>query len=138
MSTSKHNKAVPSRLKNGEPLSDSDLTGVFGNNSLWYVPMSGANAGEIYPFAIGPMECECTGPFFTEDQATLFLAVQHPGERHGIRQDMATETRYFELLTTEGQSFKQQRQVPLGSNWPSKRANQPPRPAIVAISFSQT
>ncbi len=134
MSTSKHNKAVPSRVENGETLSGSKLTGVFGNNSLWYVPMSGENAGEIYPFAIGPMECECTGPIFSEDQATLFLAVQHPGEKNGIRQDMATETRDFMLLTTDGQTFKQQRQVPLGSNWPSNSANQPPRPAIVAIS----
>ena len=134
MSTSKHNKAVPSRVEQGEALSGSELTGVFGNNSVWYVPMSGENAGAIYPFAIGPMECECTGPVFSEDQATLFLAVQHPGERNGIRQNMATETRKFELLTTEGKTFKQQRQVPLGSNWPSKTPNQPPRPAIVAIT----
>lgn len=130
MSTSKHNKAVPSR----QGLSGSKLTGVFGNNSLWYVPMSGENAGAIYPFAIGPMECECTGPVFSEDESTLFLAVQHPGERNGIRENMTSETRNFELLTTEGQSFLQKRQVPLGSNWPSKIANQPPRPAIVAIT----
>lgn len=130
MSTSKHNKAVPSRSN----LSDNKLTGVFGNNSVWYVPMSGKNAGEVYPFAIGPTECECTGPVFSEDSATFFLAVQHPGGGNGIRQDMATETRKFELLTTEGQTFKQQRQVPIGSNWPSKTANQPPRPAIVAIT----
>ncbi len=136
ISTSKHNQAVPSRTENGEALSGSKLTGVFGNNSLWYVPLSGSNAGEIYPFAIGPTECECTGPIFSDDQKTLFLSVQHPGERNGIRQDMATETRDFELLTTDGTSFKQQRQVPLGSNWPSKKANQPPRPAIVAITKS--
>ncbi|MGK7894713.1 MAG: PhoX family phosphatase, partial [Xenococcus sp. (in: cyanobacteria)] len=136
MSTSKQNKAVPSRSANGEALSGSNLTGVFGNNSLWYVPLSGNNAGEIYPFAIGPTECECTGPIFSEDNSTLFLAVQHPGEKNGIRQDMASQTRDFELLTTDGISFKQQRQVPLGSNWPSLQANQPPRPAIVAITKS--
>ncbi|MGK7915763.1 MAG: PhoX family phosphatase, partial [Prochloraceae cyanobacterium] len=136
MSTSKQNKAVPSRSENGKILSGSKLTGVFGNNSLWYIPLSGNNAGEIYPFAIGPTECECTGPIFSEDHKTLFLAVQHPGERNGIRQDLASEMRDFELLTTDGTSFKQQRQVPLGSNWPSKKLNQPPLPAIVAITKS--
>ena len=134
MSTSKHNQAVPSRTEEGKTLSGSDLTGVFGNNSMWYVPLSGDNAGEIYPFAIGPMECECTGPVFTQDQSTLFLSVQHPGEKNGTRLDMATEMRDFALLTTEGTIFNQQRQVPLGSNWPGKVANEPPRPAIVAIA----
>ncbi len=133
MSTSKHNVAVPSRTEDGEVLSGDELTGVFGNNSLWYVPLSGSNAGEIYPFAIGPTECECTGPIFTQDQTTLFLAIQHPGEKNGTRLDLATETRDFALLTTEGTIFQQQRQVPIGSNWPSKGTNQPPRPAVVAI-----
>lgn len=130
ISTSKNNQAVPSRTIN---ISEEELTGVFGNNSLWYIPLSGANAGNIYPFAIGPMECECTGPFFSQNQRTLFLSVQHPGEKHGTRQELATETRDFALLTTDGKSFTQQRQVPLGSNWPSKQPNQPPRPAVVAI-----
>jgi uncharacterized protein len=133
MSTSKHNQAVPSRMVEGETLLGEDLTGVFGNNSLWYMPLSGENAGTVYPFAIGPTECECTGTFFSQDGATLFLAIQHPGEYNGIRQELATETRDFELLTTDGTLFKQQRQVPLGSNWPSQEVNQPPRPAIVAI-----
>ena len=134
MSTGRQNRAVPSRSEDGEALSGSKLTGIFGNNSLWYVPLSGNNAGEIYPFAIGPTECECTGPIFSKDNQTLFLAVQHPGERNGIRQDMESEMRDFELLSTDGTSFKQQRQVPLGSNWPSNQTNQPPRPAIVAIT----
>ena len=133
MSTSKHNQAVPSRIIEGEPLSGDKLTGIFGNNSLWYLPLSGEQAGEMYPFAIGPMECECTGPMFDGDETNLFLAIQHPGENSGIRQNMATESRNFELLTTNGQSFQQQRQVPIGSNWPSGRVNLPPRPAVVAI-----
>lgn len=127
VSTSKLNQAIPSRNQ------AEDLLGVFGNNSMWFIPTSGALAGEAYPFAIGPMDCECTGPFFSSDGQTLFLAVQHPGEKQGMRQDMATETRQLELLTTDGQSFRQQRQVPLGSNWPDGGINQPPRPAVVAI-----
>ena len=133
MSIEKLNRAVPARVANGETLSGSDLTGVFGNNSVWYIPLSGDAAGEIHPFAMGPMECECTGPMFNRDNTSLFLAVQHPGEINGIRQDMAAESREFELFTTEGKTFKQQRQVPLGSNWPSGQANQPPRPGVVAI-----
>ena len=133
MSTSKHNQAIASRTINGETLTGSDLTGVFGNNSMWYIPLSGENAGKIYPFAIGPMECECTGLTFNTDNTSLFLAIQHPGEKNGIRRDLAVETRDFELLATDGTSFKQQRQVPVGSNWPSKQVNQPPLPGIVAI-----
>jgi uncharacterized protein len=133
MSTSKHNQPVPSRVENGEALTGSDLTGVFGNNSLWYIPLLGDDVGKIYPFAIGPMECECTGITFNDDNSSLFLAIQHPGEENGIRQDMATEARDFELLATDGTAFKQQRQVPIGSNWPSGKVNQPPLPGIVVI-----
>lgn len=134
MSTSKHNKPVPSRTgDDGETLTGSDLTGVFGNNSMWYIPLSGSDVGQIYPFAIGPMDCECTGLTFDGDNSSLFLAIQHPGEKNGIRQDMAVESREFELLATDGTAFKQQRQVPLGSNWPSGKVNAPPLPGIVAI-----
>ncbi|MGL5833211.1 MAG: PhoX family protein [Waterburya sp.] len=133
MSTSKHNKSVPSRVEDGETLTGSDLTGVFGNNSVWYIPLSGENVGNIYPFAIGPMECECTGLTFDNDNSNLFLAIQHPGENNGIRQDMVMETRDFELLATDGTAFKQQRRVPLGSNWPGGKANQPPLPGVVVI-----
>ena len=133
MSTGKHNQAVPTRNAEGKALSGDELTGIFGNNSLWYAPTSGDLAGEVYPFAIGPMECEFTGPVFDNNQTSLFLAIQHPGETHGTRQNMAAETRDFTLLTTDGKSFTQQRQVPLGSNFPSGRVNSPPRPAVVGI-----
>ena len=133
MSTSNQNVAIPTRTENGTALSGSDLTGVFGNNSLWYIPLSGDDAGEVYPFAIGPMECECTGLFFDRDNSNLFLSVQHPGEKNGIRQNMATESRDFAMLATDGTTFKQQRQVPLGSNWPSGKADRPPLPGVVAI-----
>ncbi|MEM6612190.1 MAG: alkaline phosphatase PhoX [Cyanobacteria bacterium P01_C01_bin.72] len=133
VSTSKHNYPVPSRTINGEPLASNKLSGVFGNNSLWYIPLSGDDAGEAFPFAIGPMECECTGITFSADNSNLFLSVQHPGGLHGMRRDGAIQTREFELLATDGTNFKQQRQVPLGSNWPSGEANRPPLPGVVAI-----
>ena len=40
MSTDKQNVAVPIRTENGTVLSGSELTGVFGNNSMWYIPLS--------------------------------------------------------------------------------------------------
>ena len=36
--------------------------------------------GEPVQFASGPVESEMTGPAFTPDGTTMFLAVQHPGE----------------------------------------------------------
>lgn len=135
MSSDKHNKAVPAgRLdKEGKPMKQSDLRAVYGNNSIWYMPMSGANAGQAYLFGFAPMDAEMTGPFFTADQKTLFLAAQHPGEVGGVRKDMAIESRQIAMKTTDGQEFMQTREVPIGSNWPSKQANMPPKPSIVAV-----
>lgn len=134
ISTSKHNREVATRVdESGQPLDESKLLGVYGNNSIWFIPTQGDDAGTPYLFGVGPMECETTGPFFTQDEKTLFLAVQHPGETHGTRRDEAAETRKFMMQTPEGDTFVQMRQVPLGSNWPAKQANQPPKPAVVAV-----
>ncbi len=133
MSTSGHNKEIKDRIKDGEPVSPKSLVGIFGNNTLWYLPLQGENKGMAFPFAIGPMEVEMTGPWLTEDQQTLFLAVQHPGENYGTRKNMASEVREFSLLTTSGEGFIQTRTVPLGSNWPGKQLNSPPRPAVIAV-----
>jgi secreted PhoX family phosphatase len=46
---------------------------------------------------------------------------------------MATKTLEFALQTTQGEEFIQTRQVPWGSNWPSKQPNHPPKPSLVAI-----
>ena len=135
MSSDKHNQAVPSGRvdEEGEAIDQSSLRGLYGNNSVWFLPTSGPNAGQAFLFAYGPMESELTGPFFTADQTTLFLAAQHPAEITGTRKDMAAETREFELKTTDGTPFLQRRTVPLGSNWPGRQPNDPPKPAVVAI-----
>jgi len=52
----------------------------FGNNGLYVVPTHGSSAGDAFQFASGPNDCELTGPWFTENEDTLFLSVQHPGE----------------------------------------------------------
>ena len=134
MSTFVQNQPVPSRTdEEGKPLSQQEIQGIFGSNGLWFMGTSGENAGQAYLFATGPIECEMTGPYFSPDEETLFLSVQHPGEGYGVRQDGASEERSFALKTTGGKDFLQTRTVPLGSNWPGKTAQEPPRPAIVAI-----
>lgn len=135
MSTGAHNKTVPTKRvdESGEPIVGKGLLGLYGNNSLWQIALTGENAGEAKMFAYGPMECELTGPFFTEDNTTLFLSAQHPGERNGIRMDMKSETRDFEMKTTDGQTFLQRREVPIGSNWPEKAEGASPKPSVVAI-----
>ncbi len=53
----------------------------FGNNGLFYIPLSGDGAGQAYQVASAPLGAELTGPCFAPDGETLFLSVQHPGER---------------------------------------------------------
>jgi secreted PhoX family phosphatase len=57
------------------------------NNALFYVPTSGLNKGVAFRFANGPAECELTGPYFTPDESSLFVNVQHPGELTGDAPD---------------------------------------------------
>ena len=51
-----------------------------GNNGLFYIPMHGPQAGNVYRVANAPVDAEFTGPCFSTDGKTLFLSVQHPGE----------------------------------------------------------
>ncbi|MCP9835300.1 DUF839 domain-containing protein [Cyanobium sp. Aljojuca 7A6] len=110
---------------------DLDL---FGNNSCWVLPSRGPHAGEAFCFATGPMESELTGPCFDSGEATLFLAVQHPGEDHGARPSAeAREAQAHRLVDRSGRPFEQLRWVPQGSNWPSGVPGRAPRPGVVAI-----
>lgn len=135
MSSDRLNKAVPAGRKDsqGRATSQSDLRGLYGNNSMWYIPTSGANAGQAYLFGFAPMDSELTGPYLSPDETTLFLSAQHPGEMGGIRRNNQMESRQYAMRTVDGQEFMQTRQVPIGSNWPGMKPNDPPKPAIVAI-----
>ncbi|MCP4456881.1 MAG: DUF839 domain-containing protein [Cytophagales bacterium] len=53
----------------------------FGNNGLFVLVRNGDQAGEILQVASAPNDAEFTGIFFTPDGETLFLSVQHPGEK---------------------------------------------------------
>jgi secreted PhoX family phosphatase len=92
--------------------SDTRYT-AFANNGMFFIPTSGPDAGIAFQFCSGPSESELTGPSWTPDQHTLFLAIQHPGEQNGTRTGASLANR--------------------GSNWPSGRLNGPPRPGVVSI-----
>lgn len=53
----------------------------FGNNGLFLVIRNGERAGEVRQVASAPNDAEFTGPCFAPDGETLFLSVQHPGDR---------------------------------------------------------
>lgn len=127
---------MPTGLHNQPPRVENNpyITGALGNNSIWYIPLSGENAGKAFPFGIAPMETETCGLCFNQEETTLFLAIQHPGEQSGVRQSMAKETREISILTTNGEEFKQNRTIPKGSNWPSLTENATPKPSLVAVT----
>lgn len=139
MSTSTHNgfdvgaSGKPTTIDHNKTGNVSDLTGVFGNNWLFYIPTSGPNAGTVIPFAYGPNRCELTGPTFVGD--TLLLSVQHPGEDCPI-DDGTVLSRPIEMLDLNGAVFNQTRSVSRGSLWPSNIENdsrRSPMPSVIGI-----
>lgn len=116
----------------------SNLIGVFGNNWLFVVPLSGSDAGKVVPFAYGPPRCEMTGPTFIAN--TLIISVQHPGENVPFAPQQ-TLSRNIEMLNLDGTLFNQARSVPRGSNWPSNiqgNPSGPPRPSVIGIRRLRT
>ena len=52
-----------------------------GNNQML---VGDPESGEIRRFLVGPKECEVTGITWSADRKTLFIGLQHPGEKGGI------------------------------------------------------
>jgi secreted PhoX family phosphatase len=62
---------------------NSGIYTTFKNNGAFVLPSGldgGASGDDVFQFASAPVEAELTGPSFTPDDRTLFLAIQHPGE----------------------------------------------------------
>lgn len=78
------------------------------NDGLFAVPTEGAERGYVRQFLSGPVGAEVCGPSFTGDFATLFAAIQHPGEGGTLEKPRST--------------------------WPDGKG--PPRPSVVAIRRS--
>lgn len=49
-----------------------------GNNQML---VADPETGEIKRFLVGPKECEITGATWSADRTTMFVSVQHPGEK---------------------------------------------------------
>ncbi|GAB3710172.1 PhoX family protein [Nocardiopsis nanhaiensis] len=60
------------------------------NDALHVVPVEGRFRGELRTFATSPFEAETCGPLITEDQKTVFLAPQHPGENGTAEEPTST------------------------------------------------
>jgi secreted PhoX family phosphatase len=77
------------------------------HDGLFRVPVSGPRRGHVQQFLTVPVGAETCGPLISEDQQSVFIAVQHPGE-------------------TDGATFENQ-----SSTWPHTDAF--PRPAVVVV-----
>jgi secreted PhoX family phosphatase len=82
-----------------------------GNDGLFAVPVEGEERGFVRQFFSSVPGAEVTGPVFTPDNTSLFVAVQHPGEGS----DAIYNSVYEEP----------------GSRWPDGVG--PPRPSVVVI-----
>jgi hypothetical protein len=82
-------------------------------DGLWAMETEGELRGTSKHFFRVPVGAEMCGPFFTPNDETLFLAVQHPGE------------------TEEGQPSTYE--TP-STRWPDFKDGMPPRPSVMVIT----
>lgn len=87
------------------------------SDGLWGVETAGPQRGTSRHFYRVPIGAELCGPFFTPDDETLFVAVQHPAE--GAWNDGKSTPSTFENPSTR---------------WPDFKPGIPPRPSVVAIT----
>ena len=86
-------------------------------DGIWAMETEGAGRGTGKHFFQVPTGAEMCGPYFTPDDTTFFVAVQHPGEAD--EEDPKAEPATFEKPATR---------------WPDFDPNLPPRPAVVTIT----
>ena len=70
--------------------SAAERGGLGKNDSIYGVPTVDAERGHLKALCSGPLGAEMTGPYFTPDDATLFAAIQHPGEDGNIQAPQST------------------------------------------------
>ncbi|WP_026596945.1 PhoX family phosphatase [Methylobacterium sp. 77] len=87
------------------------------NDGIWAIETQGPGRGTAKHFFRVPNGAEMCGPYFSPDDTTFFVAVQHPGEAD--EEDPKALPATFEAPSTR---------------WPDFDESMPPRPAIVAIT----
>jgi secreted PhoX family phosphatase len=87
-------------------------------DGIYAVGTDGAARGLSQLFFSCPVGAEMCGPCFTPDDATLFLAVQHPGT------DGVNDWKPFGRNST----FEDP-----ATRWPDFKPDMPPRPSVMAI-----
>ncbi|HSV37636.1 MAG TPA: PhoX family phosphatase [Nocardioidaceae bacterium] len=63
-----------------------------GNDGLYRVPVEGPERGKVECFLTVPFAAECCGPLISQDQKSVFAAMQHPGETTGATFENQTST----------------------------------------------
>jgi secreted PhoX family phosphatase len=89
----------------------------FGNNQMLAVDL---NTEETRRFLTGPIGCEITGVTMTDDQRTMWVNIQHPGE-------------VPKVLKEQGVT-KSPKTPNAASDWPDKQTGGRPRSATVVIT----
>jgi uncharacterized protein len=107
------NCAIDSRGRLWIATDGNSATATGRADGLWALDTEGEARGTSRHFFRVPTGAELCGPFFTPNDETLFLAVQHPGEA----EDGAPAT--FETPATR---------------WPDFEAGMPPRPSVLAVT----
>ncbi|MFI6299211.1 PhoX family protein [Nonomuraea sp. NPDC050790] len=65
----------------------TDGNALGSNDGLFVTPMRGRERGHVRQFLTVPVGAETCGPMVTDDQRSVFVAVQHPGEIDGATPD---------------------------------------------------
>ncbi|GAA4101836.1 PhoX family protein [Nonomuraea soli] len=82
------------------------------NDGLFVMPVQGRERGYLRQFLTVPLGAETCGPLISQDQRSVFVAVQHPGELAGANPDAPA------------------------SHWPDGGSSQP-RPSVAVVWHSQ-
>ncbi len=88
-------------------------------DGIWAVETEGEGRGTSRMFFRVPVGAEMCGPWFTPDDKTLFVAVQHPAVDGAPDWDKFAKVSTFETPATR---------------WPDFQAGMPPRPSVVVIT----
>jgi secreted PhoX family phosphatase len=86
-------------------------------DGIWAIETDGAARATSKHFFRVPNGAEMCGPYFTPDDETFFVAVQHPGEPD--EDDANAKPASFNTPSTR---------------WPDFREGVPPRPSVIAIT----